>query len=812
MKLHPRLASLAAVLVSAAGIAVAQPPAGYYSTITTQTGEALKLELRAIVSGQRGFPVSSLSYDVGTRNALFSSVDNINGTEPPDQIRLFYTGEIIANPGGFDGGTYSREHVWPQSYGANDGTNGSRRTDLHHLFIAPQSINSTRGNKLFANIIGGTPTINPTGLPENQNFYNSEFFQVSTSQRGDVARAVFFINTRYDDMILVNEDFSTTEKRFGRLDDLLAWHDDDPVDQWERDRNDRVFAFQNNRNPYIDNPLWVDLVYRFVPTSDGDTITVAASSVAPLLGARGTTITALRVDLQALSGEFDAATIGLRREGDYTDALTLQVFVDLNANDLIDGGDLAVGTVVSPGVHDSLTVNLPARFRITNDATTRLLVGYALPANATSGRTIRIGLAGDSIVHAVTGGVDIDPGFATFRGTRTIIMPERVSGDVFFSEYLEGTGNNKAVEIYNARLTTVDLTGWRIESFNNGSTTVTSGFNLSGTLAPGAVYTFATTTTPLPVAANQTTGSTSLWNGDDAVVLRDADGAIRDVIGRIGEQAVWGTAPTRTQDATLRRKPAILVGDTNPADPFDPAVEWNGFPVDTFGDFGQHTVIIPDTAPLLVAGEPVEVAEDTPTAITMDFVDPDDPGVAAYAVSIANLSSGNAGTPTVARLAAGLYRIEWVYTPPANFNGAVSHNVQLNDVPASAQATAAGLAITVTAVNDAPTLAPIANQSAAPGATLGPIGLAVDDVDDPAASLVVTAESLSPAVVPNAALTIGGSGANRTLTIAVPAGAPPANVVIRVTVADAAGATAVREFTLAIESPTRVAPDLWLTF
>jgi len=52
---------------------------------------------------------------------------------------------------------------------------------------------------------------------------------------------------------------------------------------------------------------------------------------------------------------------------------------------------------------------------------------------------------------------------------------------------------------------------------------------------------------------------------------------------------VWGTPPTSTQGATLRRKCTVLAGDTNGNDPFDPATEWNGFPIDTFSDLGNYT-------------------------------------------------------------------------------------------------------------------------------------------------------------------------------------------------------------------------------
>ena len=76
--------------------------------------------------------------------------------------------------------------------------------------------------------------------------------------------------------------------------------------------------------------------------------------------------------------------------------------------------------------------------------------------------------------------------------------------------------------------------------------------------------------------------------GYTGVALACLEG-VHDVIGRIGEQQVWGMAPTRTRDATLRRKCAVTAGDLDGADAFDPALEWDGFAVDTFDDLGQRT-------------------------------------------------------------------------------------------------------------------------------------------------------------------------------------------------------------------------------
>ncbi|MEU5937837.1 lamin tail domain-containing protein [Micromonospora sp. NPDC047548] len=165
--------------------------------------------------------------------------------------------------------------------------------------------------------------------------------------------------------------------------------------------------------------------------------------------------------------------------------------------------------------------------------------------------------------------------------------------DLFISEYVEGSSNNKAIELFNGTGSPVDLTagGYQLQLYFNGSTTPTN-IALSGTVAAGDVFVFAASTAAPAVLAqaDQTTGA-SLFNGDDAIVLRRA-GTVLDSIGQVGVDpgTEWGTGLTSTADNTLRRLPSISIGDTDPSDAFDPAAQWAGFPTDTFDGLGTHTV------------------------------------------------------------------------------------------------------------------------------------------------------------------------------------------------------------------------------
>ncbi|NHA68843.1 ExeM/NucH family extracellular endonuclease [Phycicoccus flavus] len=196
------------------------------------------------------------------------------------------------------------------------------------------------------------------------------------------------------------------------------------------------------------------------------------------------------------------------------------------------------------------------------------------------------------------------------------------AGDLFISEYVEGSSNNKALEIYNGTAAPVDLGAgaYKIQMYFNGGTSPSLTVNLSGTVASGDVFVLAqSSAAPEIIAqADQTNGS-GWFNGDDAIVLRKGD-AVLDSIGRVGERpnTEWGTGDTSTADNTLRRKATICVGDTTTDDAFDPAAQWDGFPNNTFGGLGAHTA----------SCGPVEDAAPTVTSVT-----PEDGGTAAPAQS-----------------------------------------------------------------------------------------------------------------------------------------------------------------------------------
>lgn len=196
-------------------------------------------------------------------------------------------------------------------------------------------------------------------------------------------------------------------------------------------------------------------------------------------------------------------------------------------------------------------------------------------------------------------------------------------GSLFFSEYIEGSSNNKALEIFNGTGTAINLGtgGYNVQMFFNGSMTAGLTINLVGTVADGDVFVVAQSSASAAILAqaDQTNGA-GWYNGDDAVVLRQGT-TIVDVIGQVGFDpgTEWGTGLTSTADNTLVRKSTISGGDANSGDSFDPSIEWDGYAVDTFTHLGSHTAVCgtgSDTAPSVSSTTPTNGA--TNVALSAD--------------------------------------------------------------------------------------------------------------------------------------------------------------------------------------------------
>jgi len=174
--------------------------------------------------------------------------------------------------------------------------------------------------------------------------------------------------------------------------------------------------------------------------------------------------------------------------------------------------------------------------------------------------------------------------------------------DLIISEYLEGSSNNKYIEIYNGTGSSVDLSDYRLRLYANGATTITSDVLLSGTLADGATKVYKNSSAIIYGGAADINAAVN-FNGDDAIALyKISTSSNVDIFGRIGEDpgTAWTSGSHSTLDKTLVRKAFVRSGVTsNPASGFPTlASEWDVYNQDTHSYLGSHTmscVCIPPT-------------------------------------------------------------------------------------------------------------------------------------------------------------------------------------------------------------------------
>ncbi len=243
----------------------AAPSLGYYDSTAGKTGPRLRTALHAILTNSVVIPYTSTNTDVvDALRVLDEDPANTNN------VLLIYTRRSDPKSSFNIAGGWNREHLWCNSYGLDYVE--PAYSDLHNLRPEDVNVNSARGNKYYdfsnrADLNYRNPATSEALLATADTFS----WEPPDLVKGDVARAMFYMDVRYagdrtnelnltltDAVALIN----STNAFMGRLRTLLLWHENDPPDDAERLRNDRVdWLYQHNRNPFVDHPEWVKHIY-----------------------------------------------------------------------------------------------------------------------------------------------------------------------------------------------------------------------------------------------------------------------------------------------------------------------------------------------------------------------------------------------------------------------------------------------------------------------------------------------------------------------------------------------------------------------
>ncbi len=252
------------LILSVALTLSAQVPDGYYDAAEGRSGADLKSALYNIIKGHVEYPYTS-STSVDVWDIL---KDSDRDPDNSANVILLYSGmSVDASQEYNNGNGWTREHVWPKVHG-NFGTEPGAGTDAHHLRPVRSDLNSIRNSRWFAEC--STPVYYNGILSGCYQSSDEWLWKPRAEVVGDVARMIFYMATRYEgengepDLELVDyipANNNSNEPLFARLSDLLAWNQQDPVDSFEMRRNNIIFGYQHNRNPFIDHPEYANLIW-----------------------------------------------------------------------------------------------------------------------------------------------------------------------------------------------------------------------------------------------------------------------------------------------------------------------------------------------------------------------------------------------------------------------------------------------------------------------------------------------------------------------------------------------------------------------
>jgi endonuclease I len=251
----------------------AQIPAGYYNSAAGLTGYPLKTALYNIIKDHTVISYNNLynyypKTDFKPGNVVWDIYSDVPGGTPA--YIYHHTSGDQCGTYNSEGDCYNREHSMPASWFADA---SPMYSDLFNVIPTDGYVNNRRSNYPYAEV--GTPdwtSTNGTKLGDcSFPGWIYTVFEPIDEYKGDVARTMFYMATRYENLIAdwktnpgascVIAGNSTSVYWPWYINQLIKWHEQDSVSARERARNDSVYKIQDNRNPYIDHPEWVGEIW-----------------------------------------------------------------------------------------------------------------------------------------------------------------------------------------------------------------------------------------------------------------------------------------------------------------------------------------------------------------------------------------------------------------------------------------------------------------------------------------------------------------------------------------------------------------------
>ena len=568
---------------------------------------------------------ASMITDVNPMNSM--EVLLIYGWENGSDGDITNDRERDINNNGGSVGQWNREHTYPNSLGTPDldqtGIDGPPYADAHNLRPCDPQRNSSRSNKLFISGSGNSGAVGSGWYPGDE-------------WKGDVARMMMYMYLRYGSRTLpsnvgIGNSSGTPDDM---IDLFLQWNADDPVSTIEAARNDyhgntsNTYA-QGNRNPFIDNPRLATRIWGGPEAEDIWGIYSGADTEAPTVPMNLVTsnITTFSIDLS-----WDASTdnVGVSSYEIYVDgnldgevSSTSYTITNLASNtnfsltvlakDVAENSSAQSAPAMAMTLEDTEAPTVPMNVVISNETDVSFKITWDASTDNTAVTEYDVYL--DGMFNSSTLSTTYTPNGLTAATTYsvTVLAKDAVNNEsaqstpvnamttdgtgaaneIFFSEYVEGSSNNKAIEIVNITPNPVDLSLYNLRRQGNGVGEWSPRYDLTGMLASSDVVVIinGSATDPklimeadIVVPNNSSTnfGEPLNFNGNDPVGLFKDDVLI-DIIGEFDSGG-----GNFAQNTTLRRNPTVSQPNTT----FDLINEWESLPSDTVDNIGAHSTVL----------------------------------------------------------------------------------------------------------------------------------------------------------------------------------------------------------------------------